>query len=278
MSVVVPVGVVDDALDQQLVALRDQRDAPPFEVVLALNSSQPGQRDALERAAGRIEGITVRIVDASTRRSASFARNVGAGASLGATLAFCDADDVAHSTWLAELTKALTTADAVGGHLNDFADPGPLPRWRPPATPEALPAFLGVPYLVSANMAMPREMFDSVGGFDESLTRCEDIAISWRLIEAGFRLGYAPGAIIDYRVRRSLRAMIRQHFYYGIGMSEVLLRIGRPTGDGRAATALWRPNNQPGGLGSPTALLRKAAIASGRLVGIVRERRRRAPT
>ena len=201
-------------------------------------------------------------------------------------LAFCDGDDLVHHDWLARLIAGLDTADAVGGRLIDFADTGELPKWRPPATPDALPMFLGVPYLVSANMAIRRVLFDAVGRFDESLTRCEDIAISWRLIDTGSKLAFVADANVEYRVRASVTAMLRQHYFYGIGMSEVLARIGRPGGiasgdESSGATSLLqrlrmlKPNNQPGGLRSPIGILRKAAIGAGRVVGLLRESRSR---
>lgn len=279
VTVVIPVGVVDGHLPAQLRALAAQTDAPPFEVVLAVNTAAPADRAAIEAARAAAGGSSVRIVDASARRGASFARNAGAADARGPTLAFCDADDLVHPGWLAALISVLDDLDAVSGSLVEFAEPGPLPKWRPPATPGGLPTFLGVPYLLSGNMAIRRELFEEIGGFDEDLTRCEDIAISWRLLRAGRRIGYAPDAVIDYRVRNSLSGMVRQHYLYGIGMSEVLIRIGRPGSEKTGAASLLRPNNQAGGLASPAALLRKAALGSGRLVGIVRERfrgRRRA--
>jgi GT2 family glycosyltransferase len=272
VTVVIPIGVADGYLPAQLRALAAQADAPLFEVVLAVNTPVPADRAAIDAARAASIGAPVRIVDASARRGASFARNAGAAAAAGAILAFCDADDLVHPGWLGALVAGLDDFDAVSGRLVEFAEPGPLPKWRPPATPGDLPAFLGVPYLLSGNLAIRRELFEEIGGFDEDLTRCEDIAISWRLLQAGRRIGYAPDAVIDYRVRSSLSGMLHQHYLYGIGMSEVLLRIGRPGTERTGAGSLLRPNNQAGGLGSPAALLRKAALGSGRLVGIARER------
>lgn len=274
VTVVIPVGVVDGHLPAQLRALAAQTGAPRFEIVLAVNTTAEADREAIESARSEAGGSSVRIVDASARRGASYARNAGAAAAGGAILAFCDADDLVHPGWLGALAAALEGVDAVSGRLVEFAEPGPLPKWRPPATPGDLPTFLGVPYLLSGNLAIRRELFEEIGGFDEDLTRCEDIAISWRLLQSGRRLGYAPDAVIDYRVRSSLSGMVRQHYLYGIGMSEVLLRIGRPGSDRTGAGSLLRPNNQAGGLASPAALLRKAALGAGRLVGIVRERSR----
>jgi cellulose synthase/poly-beta-1,6-N-acetylglucosamine synthase-like glycosyltransferase len=274
VSVVVPAGEADDLLVAQLRALLAQDVDVPFEIVVSLNIPDP---TALAEASRRIAAVgddRIRVVDSSAVRSASHARNVGARAARASLLAFCDADDVVRPGWLRALVDALAEHDVVGGRLVEFADRGDLPKWRPPATPDGLPTFVGVPYLVSANMAITREAFDGVDGFDESLTRCEDVAISWQLIERGHAPAFVADAIVDYRVRGSIRTMLRQHYLYGIGMSEVLLRIGRPGDQAGSGAALLRPNNQPGGLRSPVGLLRKGAIGAGRVVGMLKERRR----
>jgi len=122
-----------------------------------------------------------------------------------------------------------------------------------------------VPYAVTANMAIRRSDFKAVNGFDETLTRCEDIAISWQRLAGGRTIGYCADALVDYRVRRSVRGMLHQQYLYGIGMAEVLARIERPGQGPTRAIDMLRPNNQRGGLGSPIAVLRKAAIGAGRL-------------
>ncbi len=275
ISVVVPSDRVDDDLRAQLESVVAQELIHPFEVIVSLNSDGPDQRAALEQLVLEIDDSRLRVVEAADRRGAAYARNVGAAAARAPLLAFCDADDVTRPGWLKALADALVDHAAVGGRLVDFTDRGHLPKWRPPATPGALPTFLGVPYLVSANMAITTDAFADVGGFDETLTRCEDIAISWRLIERGHSLAFQPDAVVDYRVRTSIYAMLRQHHMYGIGMSEVLIRTGMPGALSGGSSALIRPNSQPGGLGSPIAVLRKVAIATGRLRGIAREYCRR---
>ncbi|MEQ1700265.1 MAG: glycosyltransferase family 2 protein, partial [Ilumatobacteraceae bacterium] len=166
---------------------------------------------------------------------------------------------------------------AVGGALvEDVLRDEQQAGWRPPATPDELPTFLGAPYIVSASMAITREAFDAVGGFDEGLTRCEDIAISFALLTAGHRLGFAAGSRLHYRQRPGFRAMLRQHYLYGRGMSEVLVRYGVPGADGvqrPSGLALMRPNGQPGeGRRTWAGVARRGAIAAGRLRGVLSER------
>ncbi|MEL7155975.1 MAG: glycosyltransferase [Actinomycetota bacterium] len=277
ISVVVPVGAVDDLLPLQLRTLAAQTYRGPWELILSLNTDDPGQRDRLEQLLASVEGLPWRIVDSSDQRSASHARNVGAAAAGGDLLFFCDGDDLADPGWLSALVDALDgPASAVGGHLDEdrLAIDGQA-HWRPPATPGALPTFLGHPFLVSANMGVERTAFEKAGGFDTSLIRGEDIAFSWALLDHGFELAYCPDAVIHYRHRRGLVPMMRQHYLYGRGFSQILARRGVPGGDG-ANTGLGslRPNGQAVTRKGLAYFCRRGSIAAGRLVGLVAERRR----
>lgn len=278
VSIVVPVGGVDGPLAQQLEALVGQATDRAYEVVLALNASDPGTRRELDRLVGGLDDPRIRVVDATDRRGAAHARNVGAREARGDLLVFCDADDVAQTGWLDGMVDALHGHDAVGGRLVDFGLSGRQAAMRPPATPGELPSFLGVPYIVSASLALRRDLFDEVGGFDEELVRGEDIALSWRLIDADRSLGFAPDATILYRHRPGLVDFLKQHYLYGQGMAQVLARYGVP-GEAEPTTGLsaLRPNGQPGGRRSWVVVARRGALASGRLVGLVKERLRPCP-
>jgi GT2 family glycosyltransferase len=278
-TVVMPVGRVDEDARLQIESMLTQRDVGSYEVVVSLNTSDPGQARALQAIVESFADERLRVVPSHDRRGASHARNVGAGASDSPLLAFCDSDDLAEPGWLAGLLAALPSHDAAGGALvDDAARDNGQATWRPPATPGELPSFMGAPYLVSASMAITRVAFDAVGGFDEDLTRCEDIAISFALTAAGYQLGFAPDSRMHYRQRPGLRAMLRQHYWYGRGMSEVLVRYGVPAVDGLRrprGLELLRANGQVSERRSAAGRARRLAIASGRLVGLVTERTHR---
>lgn len=274
VSVVIPIGGVDEFLPAQLDALADQTFDRPWELVLSMN--QPGTTGDPVVNGHRLHPLATRVViDSSAERSAAHARNAGAGAATADLLAFCDADDVVEPTWLAEIVDALEQHEAVGGFLDerDLSPPG-QERWRPPATPDELPSYLGHRYPVSANVGVRRPAFEKVGGFAEGLTRCEDIAFGWALADAGIELAYAPGAVVHYRHRPGLWTMVRQHHFYGVGMSEVLIRQGVP-GGGSNGPGLLAANKQRVTQRSIIHILRRGAIASGRVRGLVQERLRR---
>lgn len=277
ISVVIPVGRVDHELELQLEALTGQSYDQPWELILSLNTGDPKARIDLEEVAARHVEAGARfvptIVDSSDLRSASHARNVGAAAASGRLLVFCDGDDIADVDWLDRLVAALGDHRAVGGHLDEtvLAVPG-QEEWRPPATPGGNPAFLGHPYLVSANMGVHREDFEAVGGFDTTLIRGEDIAVSWALIERGIELGHVPEAVIHYRHRRGLWPMMKQHYLYGRGFSQILARRGTPGQDGSSGFGSLRPNNQAAARKNFPYFARRGSIAVGRVVGLVDER------
>jgi cellulose synthase/poly-beta-1,6-N-acetylglucosamine synthase-like glycosyltransferase len=300
VSVVIPVGRVDHELELQLAALAAQSHERPWELVLSLNTSDAEARAELEalvarhagHAAGAGDGPAAAepggsvtgasmagpgfvplVVDSSDLRSASHARNVGAAAASGRLLAFCDGDDIADVDWLRHLVGALGEARAVGGHLDEsvLAVPG-QEDWRPPATPGGLPTFLGHPFLVSANMGVHRDDFEAVGGFDTTLIRGEDIALSWDLLERGVELAYCAPAVIHYRHRRGLWPMMKQHYLYGRGFSQILARRGIPGQDGSAGLGSLRPNNQAAARKNFPYVARRGSIALGRVVGLVEER------
>lgn len=281
VSVVIPVGSVDQDLELQLEALAAQDFEPGWELVLSLNSTDPSDRSRLETLAERYAQPAEspqptyrwRVVDSSDIRSASHARNVGAEAAGGSLLFFCDGDDIADRDWMAQMAKALEHERVVGGHLAEdlLAVPG-QEDWRPPATPGGLPTFLGHPFLVTANMGIWREDFQAVGGFDVSLIRGEDIALSWDLIERGLTPSYCGSAVIHYRHRKGLWPMMKQHYLYGRGFSQILTRRGVPGQSEMSGLKAMRPNGQPVAKKNAIYFLRRGSIAVGRLVGLVVER------
>lgn len=272
-AVVIPVGSIDAVLGDQVARVLAQANVSLREVVLSVNSTDPTVVNAVQSIVDACRDPRLQIVDASDSRGAAHARNVGAAATSCPAIAFCDADDLVHEGWLSALVNGLDKHDAVSGDVIDVFLDERMRHWYPAATSGSLKSFLGKPYLLTGNLAIRREAFQAVGGFDETLTRCEDIAISWSLLRAGYSIGYASGAVIDYRHRPGVLAMLRQHYSYGRGMSEVLRAFGTPEADGRLAKSplrILRPNAQRTERRSVTGLFRRAAIATGRVRGLVR--------
>jgi glycosyltransferase involved in cell wall biosynthesis len=217
LSVIIPALNAEQFLGEQLEALARQEAGFEWEVILADNGSTDGTVVLFERIAPRLR--SARVVDASEHPGQAFARNAGVGAARGECLVFLDADDVAAPGYLAAMADALATHPIAVARmdmdtLND--EPARI-AWPEEHGDGVVVVHLGfLPAGAGGCLAVRRELFDRLGGFDVALPPAEDIDFCWRAqLEAGATLGVASGAILRYRYRRTVRGVFRQAFKYG---------------------------------------------------------------
>lgn len=229
VSVVVPARDAAATVAAQLDALARQDYPDPWELVVVDN----GSRDTTDAVAwARIEAgfpVPARVVRAEGQVGAAFARNHGARLTAGDLLAFCDADDLVADDWLHRLVDAAGTLDAVGARVEfDRLNDGPARRSLALGADRAESDAAGSepsevssprfrPVLSSGGMAVWRDVFERVGGFDVTYVGGgEDKDLSYRLVGAGARVGFAPGAVVHGRLRATMRARMVQAFERGV--------------------------------------------------------------
>ena len=132
-----------------------------------------------------------------------YARNVGARASAGKCLAFCDADDEVTPGWVAEIGGALSQHDVVHGQMrfDKFNSPEQAEHWSR-LWKDGLYREQFLPHAGGANIGVRRSVHEAICGFDECLPRFADGDYSWRLQLEGYTLHYCPRAIYQYRLGR----------------------------------------------------------------------------
>lgn len=224
VSVVIPVRNGADLLPQQLDALAAQtmRD---FEVVVSDNGSTD---DTVEVALARAEELALRVVDSSERPGVSHARNVGIRNAAAAKVLICDADDVVDPGWVAAMSAALDHHDVVCGRLDTSrVNPPAVLSWSGPPATDALPVTMGyLPYAYGGNLGLWRSVIDVAGEFDPRFVGGhEEVDFGWRVQQAGLSVGFAPDAVIHYRLRSSLRGTMRQRFWYGRSYAQLYRRF-----------------------------------------------------
>lgn len=217
VSVVIPCHNGARTLDDQLAALAAQSGAPAFEVVVVDNRSTDDSVRVAERWVGRIPHL--RVVQAPDRAGAGYARNVGAASAHGATLLFCDSDDVVSDTWVADMVTGLGEVDVASGWLSfDMLNPSHLRTGR---VEKELPRPFGyLPTISGGNLGMRKESFVALGGMDESMPMDEDVDLAWRAAEAGLTVG-CVAALVHYRQRHAPAAVYRQ--FRGYASASILL-------------------------------------------------------
>lgn len=228
-SVVIPAYNAVDVVGVQLRALAAQRGAPPFEVIVADNNSTDGTGGWVERFAVTTP-LTVRVVRTPPRQGVAVARNTGVAASRSDLVLICDADDEVVPDWVRAMVGGLREHSFVGGPVETEKLSGRTADWLPlPVRTTELPAVWGVRYPFGGNTGFRREVFDVVGGFDESYPAgAEEIDFAWRARQAGHHAAYVPDALLHYRIRSDLRGVLRQQFNSGQGTAQLYARFHPP--------------------------------------------------
>jgi len=154
------------------------------------------------------------------------ARNTGGLQARGHLLAFLDDDDGEPSPrWMEAMLAQhrCWPAAAIGGAINN-ARTGNLYAEASQALLDYLydrsnPDRTDATFFASLNLAVPRDAFLAIGGFDTSyrMAAGEDRAFCRRWRASGRRLVAAPDAIVLHGSRLAFRSFIAQHIRYGRG-------------------------------------------------------------
>ena len=73
-----------------------------------------------------------------------------------------------------------------------------------------------------AHAAYHKEVFQTVGGYNESLVRTEDNEIHYRMRKAGYKFCFDPAIVSYHHARNSLKKMIKQKFLNGYWIGRTL--------------------------------------------------------
>lgn len=210
-----------------LDALATQEGAPSFETILVDNASRDG-------SAAYVRGAypEVRVLETGANLGFAAGNNAGARIAQGHTLVFLNNDTEAAADWLARLTASLSARPACGmatsrivrlddpsrvdsagdgylraggafkrghgGRAGDYAQPG-----------EVFGAC-------GAAFAIRRDVFDALGGFDESFFMVyEDVDLSYRAQLLGHRCWYAADAVVRHAGSATLGVASPMAVFYG---------------------------------------------------------------
>jgi glycosyltransferase involved in cell wall biosynthesis len=144
-------------------------------------------------------------------------RNRGARAALGNIIAFVDADHEIDPQWISAAVAVLSNADVAATGCAYLTDP--KANWvqqqydglrvRPERREEV--AWIG-----SGNFAVKRQAFERVGGFNTTLTACEDVDLCNRLRQSGHRIVADPALrSVHFGDPRTLKALFLGELWRG---------------------------------------------------------------
>ena len=220
-------------LDECLGSLQKQRSPKGgFEIILVDNASTDGSVEFVERAYP-----AVRVIRNKANKGFAEGCNIGARASGAEFVAFMNTDMRAGESWLEELhapflrgdnglactvSKSLSWdgkgLDFPGKHTSILGMNVPFRPWTCDKKD-----YSDEDYLLwgsGGNMLVRREVFLRSGGFDKDYFMYhEDVDFGWRLWVMGYKVLYAPRALVHHKVGGSIakatgKAGGRQYQYF----------------------------------------------------------------
>jgi|WetSurMetagenome_2_1015567.scaffolds.fasta_scaffold287420_1 GT2 family glycosyltransferase len=228
ISVIISSYRGNEGLARSCIASLSHQTLVPDEILLIVDT--PQEKEIFSRALDRQISPFFRIIS-SGRKGLASARNFGIDVSSGDIIAFIDDDATADPGWLSGVNQSFREnpgAAVVGGPVR------PVPQGR--RIPEKWNWIIGCTSRnprstrpVGCNMAIRREVFRTVGPFDERLGRVkktlaigEETDLFLRILERmpGSKIVCNPRAVVFHTVpvkRTTLRYMVRRAYQEGAG-------------------------------------------------------------
>lgn len=228
VSVVVPaLNCVDDV--EGFVAAMRKQDYPAdrFEVIVIDNGSTDG---TYERA--RDAGL---IALRRKERGRTKALNTGIAEAKGSFILTTDLSCRAEPWWIRTVEDTFARhpqAGCVAGDIrllrtsgNAVIDFQERSGYMSPLHAAARTRLPYMPFADGANASFRREVFDEIGGFEESFVKAGDVEICYRMfVMTDYSLVFNPEALVWEPGEPSLRALLHQRFRMGIGWNLMTLK------------------------------------------------------
>jgi GT2 family glycosyltransferase len=222
VSIVIPCYNSEKTIRQCLDSIIRQQTSVPFDVTV-IDSSIDATAEIVAR-----EYPAVRLVRRPTRTLAGAARNLGVKTTSGLYCMMIDSDCIAATDMVERVMARFNESDyaGVGGAICN----GTPDSWSGllcylmefkesmPCTPRRT-----VRTLATANLTYRRDVFERLGGFDDTLWLTEDILFNYKLTLAGYSILFDPEIQVTHLNRTGWRNVLS--YMYGMGRMSAAARL-----------------------------------------------------
>ena len=223
VSIVLPVLNAEKTIGSVLQILAEQSyPAKNYEIIVVDNGSS-------DRSTEIIRKFPVKLLHETRFPNSYYARNQGVLQATGDIIVFIDADCFPERDWLEILVRpfhdgsiGIVAGEVLSSHPNNliqrFYEFSGLLIQRHKVSHE-------MPAIGAGNVAFRRDIFDSVGLFDENFRWGGDNDFGRRVQEqTSYSIKFLPQARVYHYHRESFRALIKHAYTYGLGKGRYKLK------------------------------------------------------
>ena len=225
ISVIVPVYNDAQRIGKCIESLLQQTyPHEKYEVIIIDNGSTDETREVIKK-------YPVKLLIEDKIQSSYAARNKGIKNANNGIIAFTDSDCIVTPQWVREGVKALVSesADLVGGKV-EFV----YSKHKTAAELYDSITNLQTESVIkdrnaatTANLFVKSSLFERIGLFPDSVKSGGDIRWTSEATRTGFRLVYAPNAIVKHPTRR-LKELLKKNYRVGAGIIELYINMRKP--------------------------------------------------
>ena len=221
ITIVIPAKNEENRIGHCLKAIHEaNRDAYSLELIVVDNGSDDKTQDVALNGGAKV----------LCKRNGNIGslRNIGTKAASGQYIGFIDADVIIHKDWLKEAMRFIDNPQI--GCVTGRIDVPNNSTWI-----ENIWAYqrdicrklAEVKWASSMNMIFRKNVYESIGGFDESIKTGEDVELSGRLTRKGFRILYNDNmSVIHNGEAKTLGQFIKKERWRGYSDLDLLIMGG----------------------------------------------------
>lgn len=187
----------------------------PDEIVVVNGGGENDCSDTLEYWKTQFEGL--REIKTQNINLAT-SRNIGLPQCKGDIIIQTDDDAVPFSDWIERLVKAhkdYPEAGVIGGDVVDASGDSLLFKVADATTFPHYDKLTEVRSVAGVNSSYKKEVVKTLGDYDITLFRGEDVDYNWRAIQEGWKVLFIPSIKVYHHHRASWKGLFNQHYMYG---------------------------------------------------------------
>ena len=233
---IIPFHNAEKTLKLCLDAVCGQASAPD-EVILVDNNSTDSSKDIADSFIGEFGKLRITYAFCA-KPGPSAARNKGANIATGDWLIFADSDCVPSSDWISDYMTHLDddSIGAVAGCIKPYSPTNLTQKTLSLFTlPDNQMETIHNDFTINeglyptANLAVRKDVFNRIGGFDEKLRYSEDRELCSKIYKSGYRIKAVKNAEVEHIHRTTLGGLIKQSFGFGTGHPYKLRHLSQGT-------------------------------------------------